>query len=589
MTPLAQAGAPDIDVLEREGLANVPDPGPGPRPAHGPREGRRRRLSSRSVWLAVLVAGFVASLLWAGVGRRAVVNGGGWGLVGRFFAAAVHPELSGEFLRLTWDATLTTLSYAALGTALSVVVGVVGGVLASQTWWRSGRSPGRSGPGGRGTGRVGGGWLAARGALGVPRAIHEAIWALFLVNVLGRNPLVGVLAIALPYGAVTAKVYSELLDETPPAAFRALRGAGAGRLTALAYSLGPQALPDLVSYAFYRFECSIRAATILGFIGAGGLGFQLLLSFQSLRYPEMWTVLYVLILVSGLADLWSRRLRARLIAATPRSGLHGRRDPTARYSRAGGRPRRDPLLTGSLVLAAALVLGSAWHLGVDVATLWAGRTWSLLGDVASSTFPPRLEGAALAKLARLTVETLAMAVVATVLATTAAMVVAFVAARRGPVSLVARAVLLACRAIPPPVWALLFLFVLFPGPLPGAMALAVYNFGILGRLMAEVVENLDPRPVRALAAQGASPGHSFLYGALPVALPRFAAYGLYRWEVTTRETVVVGLVGAGGLGSLLLTQLASFDYRGVVVTLAALVVLTFVVDVAGAALRRALR
>ncbi|PLS76407.1 MAG: hypothetical protein CYG61_02470, partial [Actinobacteria bacterium] len=74
MTPLAQAGAPDIDVLEREGLANVPDPGPGPRPAHGPREGRRRRLSSRSVWLAVLVAGFVASLLWAGVGRRAVVN-----------------------------------------------------------------------------------------------------------------------------------------------------------------------------------------------------------------------------------------------------------------------------------------------------------------------------------------------------------------------------------------------------------------------------------------------------------------------------------------------------------------------------------
>lgn len=569
MTPLAQAGAPDIEVLEREGLANVPDSGHGPRSAAQRRDGSHPRRLSRRVWLVILLASFVASLLAAGVGRRDIVNAGGWGMVRSFFAAAAQPELSGGFLRLTLDAALTTISYAVLGTALSVLLGVVGGVLASETWWRSG-SPRSLKPGRE---RVGAGWLAARGALGVPRAVHEAIWALFLVNVLGRDPLVGVLAIAIPYGAVTAKVYSELLDETPPAAFRALRGAGAGRLKALAYSLGPQAVPELVSYAFYRFECSIRAATILGFIGAGGLGFQLSLSFQSLRYAEMWTLLYVLILVSGLADLWSRRLRSRL-TTRPRP-------------RTAGVLRRDRLLTGSGVLAAALVVAGAWHLHIDVATLWAARTRSLLADVASSAFPPNLDG--VTDLARLTLETLAMAVVATVLATSGAVVVAFVAARSGLASLVARAVLLACRAIPPPVWALLFLFVLFPGPLPGAMALAVYNFGILGRLMAEVVENLDPRPVRALTARGAGPATAFLYGALPVALPRFAAYSLYRWEVTTRETVVVGLVGAGGLGSLLQTQLASFDYRGVVVTLAALVVLTIAVDLAGASLRRALR
>lgn len=574
MTPPAPAGAPDIEVLEREGLANVPEAGPGAGPPSGPttRAGRGRRVSVRRVWLVVVVAGFAASLLSAGVGRRAVVNGGGWGMVRRFFAGAIHPELSADFLRLTWDATLTTISYAVLGTALSVVLGVVGGVLASQTWWRSRRVAQSRG----GRRRVGGGWLAARGALGVPRAVHEAIWALFLINVLGRNPLVGVLAIGLPYGAVTAKVYSELLDETPPAAFRALRRAGVGRVAALAYSLGPQALPDLVSYAYYRFECSIRAATILGFIGAGGLGFQLSLSFQSLRYGEMWTLLYVLILVSGLADLWSRRLRSRLTSPKPRSS-------------GGGRPRRDRLLTGSLVAVGFLAVVSVWHLGIDVATLWADRARSLLGDVVGSAFPPRFDSTSAATLARLSLETLAMAIVATVLAAAGAMVVAFVAARRGPAAVVARGVLLACRAIPPPVWALLFLFVLFPGPLPGALALAVYNFGILGRLMAEVVENLDPGPVRALVAHGAGSARAFLYGSLPVALPRFAAYGLYRWEVTTRETVVVGLVGAGGLGSLLQTQLASFDYRGVVVTLAALVLLTFLVDVAGSSLRRALR
>jgi phosphonate transport system permease protein len=117
----------------------------------------------------------------------------------------------------------------------------------------------------------------------------------------------------------------------------------------------------------------------------------------------------------------------------------------------------------------------------------------------------------------------------------------------------------------------------------------VYNFGILGRLLAEVVDGLDPRPVTALAAQGASGAQAFLYGVVPRALPRFAAYAVYRWEVTIRETVVVGLVGAGGLGRLLTDQLAAFDYPGVSLTLAALVVVTLAVDLAGASLRRALR
>jgi phosphonate transport system permease protein len=153
----------------------------------------------------------------------------------------------------------------------------------------------------------------------------------------------------------------------------------------------------------------------------------------------------------------------------------------------------------------------------------------------------------------------------------------------------ARGLLLVCRAVPPPVSALLLVFVFFPGPLPGALALGVYNFGILGRLMAEVVENLDPHPVRALRAQGASAAQAFAYGAVPRALPRFAAYGLYRWEVTIRETVVVGLVGAGGLGTLLALQLAAFDYRGVLATVLALIALTFLVDIFSSILRRVLR
>ncbi len=138
-------------------------------------------------------------------------------------------------------------------------------------------------------------------------------------------------------------------------------------------------------------------------------------------------------------------------------------------------------------------------------------------------------------------------------------------------------------------WALLVLFVMFPGPLPGAVALGIYNFGILGRLMAEVVENLDPAPGAALRALGARPASVFAYATLPLSVARFAAYSLYRWEVAVRETVVVGVVGAGGLGRLLEQQRAAFNYRGMLATVVALIAVSVLVDLVSAAARRSLR
>jgi phosphonate transport system permease protein len=107
--------------------------------------------------------------------------------------------------------------------------------------------------------------------------------------------------------------------------------------------------------------------------------------------------------------------------------------------------------------------------------------------------------------------------------------------------------------------------------------------------MAEAAENLDARPLQALRANGAPPPHVFCYGVIPAAAPRFVAYGLYRWEVTIRETIVVGVVGAGGLGLLLDQQLASFDYGGALATLITLMILTLLVDFASATIRRSLR
>jgi phosphonate transport system permease protein len=107
--------------------------------------------------------------------------------------------------------------------------------------------------------------------------------------------------------------------------------------------------------------------------------------------------------------------------------------------------------------------------------------------------------------------------------------------------------------------------------------------------MAEVVENQDERPLRALKAQGAAKPQVFLYGVLPATMPRFLSYSLYRWEIAIRATFIVGLVGAGGIGRLLTEQLSRFDYRSVIVTIMAYIALTFLVDLVSASVRKGIR
>ncbi|MBL8993069.1 MAG: ABC transporter permease subunit [Spirochaetia bacterium] len=139
-------------------------------------------------------------------------------------------------------------------------------------------------------------------------------------------------------------------------------------------------------------------------------------------------------------------------------------------------------------------------------------------------------------------------------------------------------VLLFSRALPPPVWALLFLWIFLPGMTPGILAIGIHQFGILGKLLWETVENEDARPYNALRTAGVSEGKAFFYAVLPSAFPKFLAYIFYRWEVTTREMVLVGMVGAGGLGRILTESLSSFDYKSVASTLVCLTLIAFLVD-----------
>ena len=250
------------------------------------------------LWLTLLVWA-----LWqSGLGRQSLINWNGFSRIGQFLMAMVQPALDGAFLGIIANATVTTFAFAVCGTTLSLLIGLVGGIFCSRIWWQS-VWPGN-------LGRFI--WLGVRGLLVIPRAIHELIWGLLLLSLLGLDSVVGVLAIAIPFGAITAKVFADIIDETPTQPLKALLNSGIRNGLALFYGHLPQALPNLMSYGFYRFECSLRAAAVLGIIGAGGLGYQIFLSLQSLQYEQLWTGFYALILLNGAVDSWSATLRKKM-------------------------------------------------------------------------------------------------------------------------------------------------------------------------------------------------------------------------------------------------------------------------------------
>lgn len=522
------------------------------------------------------------SLQRAGVDVRRIFNSRGASQFADFFKAMVQPDLGFEFVKLAAREAMVTLGFAILGTALSVAIGMVGGLLLTERIWLSvaGTSTAASWV-----------WRSLRVLFAIPRAIHEVVFGLLLVNVLGLDPLVAILAIGIPFGAVTAKVFAELLDEAPRDAERALRAAGAGRLSAVVFGAVPYALGDILSYGFYRFECAIRSAAVLGLVGAGGLGFQLALSFQTLRYNEMWTLLWALILLSGFADRWSSVVRRRRSLST--GEMHAELSTSA--------PDRDPVLRASALLFLAAIPFAWWRLEVQISSLWSSRSRTLAAELATDSWPPELGDEGWSGLFGDTVDTLALAVLSLVLAWSLASLVSFIASRienpwsttgnvaRSVAGLVTRFFLLISRSVPPPVWAFLTVFILKPGLWPGVLALAIYNLGVLGRLQSEVVENLDDQPGKALAAAGASPVGVAAFATVPAVSGRFVALGLYRWEVAIRETVIVGVVGAAGLGRTIRTQSVSFDFDGILGSILALVAITVAVDVISSNIRRNLR
>jgi phosphonate transport system permease protein len=535
------------------------------------------RLNKRFLLTLLLIFVFVWSLFsikW----NADLFHSGGIPTMLQILGGLIHPDLSTDVLFLGIKSAWITLAYAVSGMSLAIIYALIVGILASGTLTSNKTSRIVS-------------KIFFRGVLGFTRSIHELIWAWLFVAAVGLSPYAAILAIAIPYGGILGRIFADMLTDIPEEPIKSLKSAGASKLQTLIYGYLPLVWADMISYTMYRFECAIRSSAIMSFIGLGGLGYQIQLALADLKYDQVWAYVFFLIALVIFVDIWSNFVRNGLIERKHRKGFSS--------------GWRSTLFTLVLIIASwiYITLGENAHLfellsnkNIEYAKKFFGGLIGL-----NEKHPAFFDAGSWSSALKLTLETLEMSMMAIGFATIAAFLTVIPAARNmanGNLTSsnkwynwiifgVVRIIYIFSRSVPELVWAMMIIFLFKPGLLPGAIALALHNFGILGKLWAEVIEDMDPRPIRNLASAGASKIQILFYGILPTVLPRFLTYILYRWEVIMRTTIVVGFVGAGGLGMEFKLAISFFQYTEITLLLLCYMILVIIADFASESTRKA--
>lgn len=423
---------------------------------------------------------------------------------------------------------LQTIAFALCGVAL----GAVGGFFLSQIF------------------HIG----AVRWSCAFVRAIHELFWALILLQILGLTPLTGVLAIAIPYAGICAKVYAETLEESQPAVLKVLPP-GSSLVTVFFFARLPDVWVHIKNYTGYRFECGLRSSAVLGFVGLPTLGFYLETAFSEGNYSEAAALLMLFYALIASLRHWLR-----------------------------------PRLLGFYLLAAPFLLGSGASIDFsniarfftsDIVPaplrnhdLYSPETWSNFSDwLQLLLFDQALPG-----------------IIATVVLTQIALVATGLLAllffpiisekffgRFGRT--VGHIFLVVMRSTPEFILAYIFLQLWGPSMLPAVVALSLHNGAIIGHLMG--------RFSNALPLRDDSPRGLNLYGyeILPRIYGQYLAFLFYRWEVIMRETAILGILGIATLGFFIDSALADIRLDRVIL----LIVITAILNIGVDSLSRLIR
>lgn len=253
------------------------------------------RLINLALLLAI-VAAVVASFSYLGLDLAALGQADNLGHMADYAARFLQPDLSGGHLLAIGRGALETLAMSALGTLLAALLGLLLALPAAGRFGVLAQS-------------------VTRLLLNGLRAIPELVWAALMVLAAGLGPNAGTLALALHTAGVLGRLFAEALENTPTAPAEAIRLQGGSQISAFCYGTLPNLWPQLLAYSLYRWENNIRMASVLGFVGAGGLGQMLYVSLSLFQEAQASTVILAMLVLVFAVDALSGWTRQRWVRA----------------------------------------------------------------------------------------------------------------------------------------------------------------------------------------------------------------------------------------------------------------------------------
>ena len=451
---------------------------------------------------------------------------GGLNIILIFITSAIKPSLNQLVIESAWEGMQVTIAIALISWVVSMLIGIILGVLSTDFFIKCIPNFVFLGK-------------CLKFGLVIPRSIHEVIWGILFIQILGLNIWVAIISIVIPYSALTARVISEQLDSFDIKPLIAVRQTGSKRMVSFITILFPKLIPIISKYGSYRLECAIRGATLLGIFGLGGIGTELYLTLKSMEFREMWTSLWMLCLAMISLEKLIRFIRSNLLAEIN---------------------LKKSLLTLISIFFLSTVISLIWlnNFGFDIFTPL---------NYTSLNLPSFLEIRQAfhdLPLINLVITTITITFLASGLAISTPPLLLLFFPNRLSVK-VQNIIWFFFRLIPPPLTAIIILLFTNPNISVAALSLGITHMGTMGRLLTDSIFNQEKDIYLAIKDNGASNKSATLYGILTPKSNSYLAYGAYRSDVILKETAIIGAVGGVGLGWQLQESLASSDWAQVMI------------------------
>lgn len=544
------------------------------------------RIAASLTLLALLVLGILA-VNEVGISIPAMVQS--WGNAENFMARVGGLSFP-EFGDLVWLIALT-VGLVLVGTLLAAVLSVPIAYLAA-----SNTTPGN-------------GWRAAARFVGVlTRALPDVVLAMAFVLMFSLGTLPGILAIGIHSIGMISKMFADAIEQIDEGPRLAIRAAGGSKMQEFSSGILPQVLPSWVATVLHRNDINLRGSVVLGYVGVAGLGLEMSYAFKSLNYGKGLGIALVIFILCIAMEIISSMVRGAMLGQQKHTRswidriIHPRlRDSDSAAGGTGSADRpawasspqsavRRPWTAERVrhtiggLLAVLVVIGSVVVSQINWGDFFT--FWAKLPEVAARFWPPSFGNYDTTVMISAMVDTVAIALAATVLTLLPSLLLGSLAASNvAPNSGIrgaARFLLVGIRGIPELILAIVLVVITGLGAQAGVIALAIGGIGLLGKLIADSFEEVDRGPERALRAVGATRLQTYASATVPQGMQALIGHSFYMLDTNIRAATILGIVGGGGVGYYLLN--ASQGSRYETVTAIVLMILVTVLIVEGLAM-----